>query len=114
MTIKSSKKLLSPEAILKIGWILFKNLALSKSNGVEKKIKVPRKVQAPGVNYGTCSACNGTGQVLKITNTILGRMQTSTTCDVCSGSGKSILNKPLGSDQHGMIKKEETVTAGTR
>ena len=80
------------------------------SNGVEKKIKVPRKVQAPGVNYGTCSACNGTGQVLKITNTILGRMQTSTTCDVCSGSGKSILNKPLGSDQHGMIKKEETVS----
>ena len=80
------------------------------SYGVEKKIKVPRKVQAPGVKYGTCSACNGTGQVLKITNTILGRMQTSTTCDVCSGSGKSILNKPLGSDQYGMIKKEETVS----
>ena len=44
--------------------------------GVEKKIKVPRKVQAPGVKYGTCSSCNGRGQVMKITNTILGRMQT--------------------------------------
>jgi len=77
---------------------------------LKKKIKVPRKVQAPGVKYGTCSSCNGNGQVMKITNTILGRMQTSTTCNVCSGSGKSILNKPIGSDQNGMINKEETVS----
>jgi DnaJ-class molecular chaperone len=29
------------------------------ANGVEKKVKVKRKVQAPGVSYKTCSTCNG-------------------------------------------------------
>jgi len=80
------------------------------AKGVEKKIKVPRKVQAPGVEYGTCSACKGRGQVMKITNTILGRMQTSTVCSSCMGSGQSLLNRPAGSDANGMIKKEETVS----
>ena len=78
--------------------------------GIEKKIKVPRKVQAPGVKYGTCSNCNGTGQIVKIANTILGRMQTASTCPACGGSGKVLLNRPSGSDSNGMIKKEETVS----
>lgn len=80
------------------------------ASGIEKKIKVPRKVQAPGVKYGSCSNCNGTGQIVKIANTILGRMQTSSTCPSCSGSGKVLLNRPPGSDSNGMIKKEETVS----
>jgi molecular chaperone DnaJ len=42
------------------------------ANGVEKKSK-KRKVQAPGVSYKTCSTCNGQGQVMRVTNTILGR-----------------------------------------
>merc|ERR1712232_1310282 len=50
------------------------------ANGVEKKIKVKRKKQAPGTTYKTCPTCNGQGQVTKIQNTILGRMQTATTC----------------------------------
>ena len=77
------------------------------ASGVEKKIKVPRKVQAPGVQYGNCSTCNGTGQVTKIANTILGRMQTSSICPNCSGSGKTILNRPSGSDPQGLIKKRK-------
>ena len=80
------------------------------ATGVEKKIKVPRKVKAQGVQYGTCSSCNGKGQVMKITNTILGRMQTAATCTSCSGSGKVLLNRPSGSDAQGMIRKEETVS----
>jgi molecular chaperone DnaJ len=40
------------------------------ATGVEKKIKVPRKVQAKGVQYGICSVCNGKAQVMKISNTI--------------------------------------------
>jgi molecular chaperone DnaJ len=80
------------------------------AKGVEKKIKVPRKVQAAGVQYGTCKSCNGQGQVLKITNTILGRMQTSALCSSCGGSGQTLLNRPPGTDPNGMIKKEETVS----
>ena len=80
------------------------------AKGVEKKIKVPRKVQAPGVRYSNCSTCNGRGQVMKVTNTILGRMQTATTCPSCGGSGHSILDRPPGSDAQGMITQEETVS----
>ena len=38
------------------------------ANGVEKKIKVKRKVQAPGTTYKTCTTCNGTGQVTRVNN----------------------------------------------
>ena len=86
------------------------NLTLEEiCNGVEKKIKVKRKVLAPGATFSTCSQCNGTGQVTRVTNTILGRMQTSTTCPACSGSGPTLDNRPSGSDANGMIIKEETV-----
>ena len=77
--------------------------------GVDKKIKVNRLVQAKGVTYDTCRTCNGQGQVTRISNTILGQMQTSTTCGVCNGAGKSIKDKPSGSDSNGMVKEQETV-----
>lgn len=80
------------------------------ANGVEKKIKVKRKVQAPGTVYKTCSACNGTGQVTRITNTILGRMQTSTTCNVCGGAGQVIDKKSADADAQGLKVIEETVS----
>jgi molecular chaperone DnaJ len=80
------------------------------ANGVEKKVKVKRKVQASGVKYKTCSTCNGQGQVLKVTNTILGRMQSATTCHVCGGSGQTIDYKPNNADAHGMILEDETVS----
>ena len=80
------------------------------ANGVEKKVKVRRKVQADGVTYKTCSTCNGSGQIMRVTNTILGRMQTATTCSTCQGSGEVIDNRPNDADAHGMIVKEETVS----
>ena len=80
------------------------------ANGVEKKVKVRRKVQADGVTYKTCSNCNGTGQVTKITNTILGRMQTATTCTVCGGSGQTIDKRPSDADAQGLKVVEETVS----
>ena len=78
-------------------------------NGVDKKIKVKRKVLSSDSKFATCTTCNGTGQVTRVTNTILGRMQTSTTCPACSGSGQTLDNRPSGSDANGMIIKEETV-----
>ena len=80
------------------------------AKGVEKKVKVRRKVQADGVTYKTCPTCNGTGQQTRITNTILGRMQTSTTCSTCQGAGEVIDSKPNGSDAQGLVVKEETVS----
>ncbi|NNF18858.1 MAG: molecular chaperone DnaJ [Flavobacteriaceae bacterium] len=80
------------------------------AHGVEKKVKVKRKTQAAGVTYKTCPSCNGAGQVTKITNTILGRMQTATTCSSCSGSGQVIDNRPSGADAQGLEMKEETVS----
>lgn len=80
------------------------------AQGVEKKIKVKRKVQAPGVTYKTCGTCGGNGQVTKITNTILGRMQTAATCSACGGSGQVIDSRPDDADAHGLVMREETVS----
>jgi len=80
------------------------------ANGVEKKIKVKRKVQAPGTTYKTCTTCNGSGQVTRIANTILGRMQTSAPCNVCGGSGQIIDKKPADADAQGLKVAEETVS----
>lgn len=80
------------------------------ANGVEKKVKVKRKVQAQGVTYKTCPTCHGSGQVTRVTNTILGRMQTSSPCNTCGGTGQMIDSKPAGADAHGMILEDETVS----
>lgn len=80
------------------------------AKGIEKKVKVRRKIQADGVSYKTCTTCNGSGQVMRVTNTILGRMQTAATCTSCSGAGEIISSKPNGSDAQGLIVKEETVS----
>ncbi len=80
------------------------------ANGVEKKVKVKRKIQASGVSYKTCSTCNGQGQVMRVTNTILGRMQSASTCPTCGGSGQILDKKPNNADAQGMILEDETVS----
>ena len=80
------------------------------ANGCEKKIKVKRKIKASGTTYKTCTTCNGTGQVTRVTNTILGRMQTASPCGTCSGTGQILDHKPEGADAQGLIMNEETVS----
>ena len=80
------------------------------ATGVEKKIKVKRKVVAPGTTYQTCKTCNGQGQVTRVQNTILGRMQTAAPCDTCGGSGKNIEKKGEGGDAQGLKIVEDTVS----
>lgn len=80
------------------------------ANGVDKKVKVKRKVQAKDVSYKTCTTCNGQGQVMRVTNTILGRMQSATTCTTCGGSGQIIDKKPANADAQGLIVEDETVS----
>lgn len=79
-------------------------------NGVEKKIKIQRLVNAEGVSYDTCQTCGGAGAVSRISNTILGQMRTQSVCPTCNGTGQSIGKKPAGSDENGQVRKEKLVT----
>src|SRR5690554_76402 len=80
------------------------------ANGVDKKVKVKRKIKAQGVTYKSCTTCGGRGQVNRIANTVFGQMQTSMPCNVCGGSGQILDTKPANADNHGMIVEEETVS----
>ena len=80
------------------------------ANGVEKKIKVNRLVQAEGVTFKSCQTCQGAGQGRKVVNTMLGQMVSTTTCSVCNGSGQIIDKRPNGVDNSGLISKEEVIS----
>ncbi len=80
------------------------------ANGVEKKIKVNRLVQADGVTFKNCSTCNGQGQVRKVVNTMLGQMVSTNTCPTCNGSGQIIDKRPPGVDSSGLVSKEDLIS----
>ena len=80
------------------------------ANGVEKKIKVKRMSAAAGVTFSTCPTCQGTGQVRKVMNTMLGQMVSSSTCHSCSGAGQVIDHRPSGVDSSGLEAKEEVIS----
>ena len=88
-------------------------------HGVEKKIKVKKYVACKhcngsgadgGASHSTCTTCNGSGQVTRISNTILGQMQTSSTCPTCGGEGKIITNKCKHCAGEGIVKDEEVIS----
>ena len=80
------------------------------ANGVEKKIKVNRLTVAEGVTFKTCATCQGTGQVRKVVNTMLGQMVSASTCPTCNGAGQSIDKRPSGVDSSGLVSKEDLIT----
>lgn len=80
------------------------------AHGAEKKIKVNRLVAADGVTYKSCETCGGTGQVRRVTNTMLGQMVSASTCPTCHGSGKFIDKKPPHVDNTGLQSKEEVIS----
>ena len=77
--------------------------------GVKKKIKVNKLVNADGVTYKTCTQCNGSGRVMRVTQTFLGHMQTQSTCPSCGGTGKIIDKKPADADNQGLKRQEEVI-----
>ena len=79
------------------------------AHGAEKKIKVNRLVAAQGVTFKSCSTCQGTGQVRKVVNTMLGQMVSSSTCPTCSGTGQVIDQRPPGVDSSGLEPTEEVI-----
>ena len=80
------------------------------ANGVEKKIKVNKLVQAEGVEDSTCSTCGGSGRVMRVTQTFLGQMQTASTCNVCGGTGKTISKSKAGVMPDGLERKETVLS----
>jgi molecular chaperone DnaJ len=89
------------------------------AHGVEKKLRVPRKVACDecngtgaknGSSYSTCKTCNGNGQVIRVTNTILGAMQTASICPTCQGDGKIITEMCGNCRGEGIIRKEEEIS----
>lgn len=79
------------------------------AEGVRKKIKVNKLVNAEGVTFKTCSTCNGSGRIMRVQQTFLGAMQTQSTCNVCQGAGKSIDQKPANADNQGLVRQEEVI-----
>lgn len=89
------------------------------ANGVEKKIKVNKYVScrscggtgaSGGSSYSTCSTCRGTGYVTRVTNTLLGQMQTTSPCPTCNGEGKVITNKCVACNGEGVVREDEIIT----
>jgi molecular chaperone DnaJ len=88
------------------------------ANGVEKKIKLKKNVgcddcNATGAengNLSTCQQCKGSGQMVQIVNTPLGRMQTSTTCNACNGHGEKATSACGTCSGQGVVKKSDEVS----
>lgn len=79
------------------------------ANGVHKKIKVNKLVNADGVTYKSCQTCNGTGRITRVTQTFIGAMQTQSTCHSCQGAGKMIDKKPSDADAQGLKRQEDVI-----
>jgi molecular chaperone DnaJ len=79
-------------------------------NGVEKKLKINKLVNVAGSSFKTCNTCGGSGAVRRVTNTILGQMQTTATCPTCNGAGQIIDNRAAGSDENGQKREERVVS----
>ncbi len=79
------------------------------AKGVEKKIKVNRLVVDPNTKFQTCTSCNGSGQVQKVMNTMLGQMMSTSTCPTCGGSGQTVSSRAAGVDSSGLRREEEVI-----
>jgi len=79
------------------------------AEGVTKKIKVNKLVNADGVTYKSCSTCNGSGRITRVAQTFLGAMQTQSTCHACQGAGKMIDKRPSDADAQGLKRQEDVI-----
>ncbi|MGC1390458.1 MAG: molecular chaperone DnaJ [Bacteroidales bacterium] len=86
--------------------------------GTEKKIKVNKYIicdscggtgAASASSVSTCPTCHGSGHVTRLTNTLLGQMQTTSVCPSCGGEGKTITKKCTACYGEGVVQKEEII-----
>ena len=88
------------------------------AHGAEKKIKVKRHVTCGdcggngsknGSSVETCKVCQGTGQIRKVVNTMLGQMVSSTTCHACNGEGVRVTQNCPTCSGEGRLLEEEVI-----
>ena len=88
------------------------------AKGVEKDISIEKNVPCEDCggrgarNSGdikTCPACNGTGQVQRVVNSIFGQSFAYSTCQQCGGEGKIISNPCRTCSGTGLVRKRETI-----
>jgi molecular chaperone DnaJ len=91
---------------------------LEIANGAEKKIKVNKydicdtcggSGAANASSVSSCTTCHGSGHVTRLTNTMLGQMQTTSVCPSCGGEGKIITKKCATCYGEGVVQKEEVI-----
>jgi molecular chaperone DnaJ len=88
------------------------------ASGTEKKIKVNKyntcdscggTGAANSSSLSDCTTCHGSGHVTRLTNTMLGQMQTTSVCPACGGDGKTITKKCAVCYGEGIIQKEDII-----
>ena len=88
------------------------------AKGAEKEISIEKSVPCTecggkgaknSSDIKTCSACNGTGQVQRVVNSLFGQTVTYSTCQQCGGEGKVITNPCRNCGGTGLVRKRETI-----
>ena len=88
------------------------------ANGAHKSVKVKKHIQCDtchgsgakdASSVTKCTVCGGNGVVRKVTNTVLGQMQTTATCYACNGSGQQITKKCTTCNGLGVVYGEDTM-----
>ena len=88
------------------------------AKGVEKEISIEKSVPCHDCggrgaknssDIKTCPACNGSGQVQRVVNSIFGQTVTYSTCQQCGGEGKIISNPCRTCGGSGLVRKRETI-----
>ena len=88
------------------------------ATGTEKKIKVNKYNNcsdcdgtgaADPSDIATCQTCHGSGHITRLTNTMLGQMQTTSACPSCGGEGRTITKKCTVCYGEGIVQKEEII-----
>lgn len=86
--------------------------------GADKKIKVKKYVGCDscsgngsknGSSLQTCASCQGSGQIKKVVNTMLGQMVSTSTCPACNGEGSVISQRCNDCHGEGRVLKEEVI-----
>ena len=87
-------------------------------NGCDKEVVIERNRPCPDCkgrgtmnesDIKTCPACNGSGQVQHVSNSIFGRTVSYSTCQQCNGEGRVVSNPCRRCKGSGLERRKESV-----